>query len=568
MLETIESKSKMLLAASVDSQTVSLGDHAVAVDATVEHWTETRMVERMWDKDPTVWIDDDQPEITDRLGWLTLPRAMHEHLEDIRWFVDEVRADGISDVVLLGMGGSSLAPEVFRRTLGVADGYPNLTVLDSTHPAAVEALAGAIDPAKTLFIVASKSGTTIEPLSFFEFFWARVAAVVDEPGLHFVAITDPGTALVDLAADRGFRKAFETISDVGGRYSALTHFGLVPAALIGADIDLLLDQALRMAEASTLQATDNPGIRLGAALGELAKAGRDKATFVTSESFAALPDWLEQLVAESTGKEGVGIVPIAGERLGAPAVYGDDRVFVYLGFEGEDDVAQTQALDALETAGHPVIRIIVDRLEDLSSEMFRAEVAVAAASSVLHIHPFNQPNVQLAKQLAKQAMDGTVDIGEILETGAEDAEAVTAAVESLLTGLGVGDFFAIQAFIAPTPEVEAALQRIRHAVRDRHRVATTLGFGPRFLHSTGQLHKGGANTGVFLQIVDHFSPKVEVPNTDYTFGELIAAQVDGDHQALVDTDRRVMRVCLGDDVAGGLANLEGAVGVSLERTQS
>lgn len=568
MLETIESKSRRLLAASVDSQNLSLGDYAAAVDATVEHWTEARMVERMWDKDPTVWIDDDQAEITDRLGWLTLPRVMHEHLEDIRWFVDQVRADGITDVVLLGMGGSSLAPEVFRRTLGVADGYPNLTVLDSTHPAAVERIAAAIDPAKTLFIVASKSGTTIEPLSFFEFFWARVAAVVEEPGLHFVAITDPGTELVDLAADRGFRKVFETISDVGGRYSALTHFGLVPAALIGGDIDLLLDQALRMAEASALPATDNPGARLGAALGELAKAGRDKATFVTSESLAALPDWLEQLVAESTGKEGSGIVPIAGERLGEPSVYGDDRVFVYHGFEGDNDVEQIRALDALETAGHPVIRIVVDRLEDLSSEMFRAEVATAAASSVLHIHPFNQPNVQLAKQLAKQAMDGTIDIGQIAETGAGDAEAVAATIESLLAGLGSGDFFAIQAFVAPTPEVEAALQRIRHAVRDRHRVATTLGFGPRFLHSTGQLHKGGANTGVFLQIVDHFSPKVEVPNTDYTFGALIAAQADGDHQALVDTDRRVIRVCLDDDVAGGLANLESAVGVSLERTQS
>ena len=568
MLETIESKSKSLLAASVDGQSMSLGDHGVTVEATVQRWTEERVAARLWDKDHTLWVDADQPEITDRLGWLTLPRAMHEHLDDIRWFVDEVRADGITDVVLLGMGGSSLAPEVFRRTLGVAAGYPNLTVLDSTHPAAVESIAAAIDPAKTLFIVASKSGTTIEPLSFFEFFWARVAAVVEDPGLHFAAITDPDTALVDLATDRGFRKVFMAISDVGGRYSALTHFGLVPAALIGGDIGLLLDQALRMAEASALPAADNPAVRFGAALGELAKAGRDKATFVTSESFAALPDWLEQLVAESTGKEGVGIVPIAGEQLGAPAVYGDDRVFVYLGFKGDDDAEQLKALDALEAAGHPVIRVVVDLLEDLSSEMFRAEVAIAVASSVLHIHPFNQPNVQLAKQLAKQAMDGTVDVGEISETGAEDAEAVVATVESLLTGLGTGDFFAIQAFIAPTPEAEASLQRIRHAVRDRHQVATTFGFGPRFLHSTGQLHKGGANTGVFLQIVDHFSPQVEVPGTDYTFGALIAAQADGDHQALVDNDRRVVRVCLGDDVPGGLANLEDAVGVSLETTRS
>ncbi len=560
MLDTIEDKSKRLLADSVDRQTLSLGGYTTAVEATIERWTADRVVPRMWAKDHTLWVDDHQPEITDRLGWLTLPRAMHEHLDDIRWFADQVRSDGITDVVLLGMGGSSLAPEVFRRTLGIGDGYPNLTVLDSTHPAAVTAVADAIDPARTLFVVASKSGTTIEPLSFLEFFWDRVAAVVEEPGRHFAAITDPGTALADLGADRGFRKVFETIPDVGGRYSALTHFGLVPAALIGTDIDLLLDQALRMAAASALPADGNPGVRLGAALGEITRAGRDKATFVTSASLAALPDWLEQLVAESTGKEGTGIVPIAGERLGSPDVYGDDRLFIYLAFEGDEDAEQSAALETLEAAGHPVVRIVVDRVEDVSSEMFRAEVAIAAVGAALRIHPFNQPNVQLAKELAKQAMAGTLDIDEIPETGAEDAAALAATVGPLLEGLDDGDFFAIQAFIAPTPESEAALQRVRHAVRDRFRVATTLGFGPRFLHSTGQLHKGGANTGVFLQVVDHFSPQLEVPTTDYTFGALIAGQADGDHQALVDTERRVVRVCLGDDVAGGLANLEGAVG--------
>jgi len=560
MLETIEVKSKHLLASTVDPQEMSLGNHADAVETLLGQWTQDDLVSRMWDKDPTVWIDDDQPEIVDRLGWLTLPRSMHFQLEDIQWFVDEVKADGITSVVVLGMGGSSLAPDVFRRTLGVAEGHPDLVVLDSTHPAAVQALSDTLDPTKTLFIVASKSGSTIEPLSFLEFFWERVAAEVDDPGRHFVAITDPGTSLVALGKERGFRKVFEAIPDVGGRYSALTHFGLVPAALIGADVEGLLDQALRMAEASALPADSNPGVQLGAALGHLALSGRDKATFVTSASFAALPDWLEQLVAESTGKQGIGIVPIAGERLGPPEVYGDDRVFVYLAFAGDDDGDQVAALDALAAVGQPVVRIVVDRLEDLSSEMFRAEVAVAAASATLHIHPFNQPDVQLAKKLASEAMAGTLESGEIPESVAEDADALATTVGSFLGLLGEGDFLAIQAFVAPTAEVEAALQRIRHSVRDRFRVATTLGFGPRFLHSTGQLHKGGANAGVFLQIVDHFSPLVEVPTTGYDFGSLIAAQADGDHRALVDGGRRVVRVCLGDDVPGGLANLEAAVG--------
>lgn len=560
MLDTIAGKSKQLLAESVDAQILSLGGYEAAVQTTLERWTHERTVERMWEQDSTVWVDGEQPEITDRLGWLTLPRLMREHVEDIGWFVDGVRADGLTDVVLLGMGGSSLAPDVFGRTFGGSAGYPALTVLDSTHPAAVEAVSASIHPANTLFIVASKSGTTIEPLSLFEYFWMRVATVSDDPGSHFAAITDPGTALATLGAERGFRKVFETTPDVGGRYSALTHFGLVPAALIGADIDLLLDQALRMAEASATPADRNPAARFGVALGELAKAGRDKATFVTSPSLDAFPDWVEQLIAESTGKEGTGIVPIAGERLGSPGVYGDDRVFIAVSLVGDADEGREAALDALVDAGHPVIRIAVDRIEDLTSEMFRAEMAVAAAGAVLHIHPFNQPNVQLAKALAKEAMAGALDVGRVPEIGAEDVNGLREALAETVARIGSGDYVALQAFIAPTPEVEAALQRIRHLVRDRFRVATTLGFGPRFLHSTGQLHKGGANTGVFVQIVDHFAPKVDVPTTDYAFGALIAGQADGDYQALVDTGRRVVRVCLGDDVDGGLHNLESAVG--------
>jgi len=557
MLDTIDEKSRRLLAASVDPQEMALGALTDDVERVVSEWTDDDIVARIWDKDHTVWVADEQPEITDRLGWLTLPRSMRQHLDDIRWFVDQVVADGITDVVLLGMGGSSLAPDVFRRSFGSADTHPALTVLDSTHPAAVEAVATAIDPAKTLFVVASKSGTTIEPLSFFEFFWQQVDEATETPGPQFVAITDPGSPLADLAAERSFRKVFEAIPDVGGRYSALTHFGLVPAALLGIDIERLSDQALRMSESAMLPAASNPAVQLGIALGEAARHGRDKATFVVSESLATFPDWIEQLVAESTGKDGVGIVPIARELVGPPEVYGDDRFFVAIALRGED--ASRAALDALEAAGHPVVRIEIDEIADLTSEMFRAEMAVAAAGAVLGIHPFNQPNVQLAKELARRAMDGELDAGPIPETGAEDAAALADTVDGLLETLEAGDYLAIQAFIAPDPAVDEALQRFRHAVRDRHRVATTLGFGPRFLHSTGQLHKGGANNGVFLQIVDHFNPEVSVPGSEFTFGQLIAGQADGDYQALTNGGRTVVRVCLGDDVAGGLASLVASV---------
>jgi transaldolase/glucose-6-phosphate isomerase len=314
-----------------------------------------------------------------------------------------------------------------------------------------------------------------------------------------------------------------------------------------------------MMEASSLPAASNPGVRLGAALGELAKAGRDKVTFVTSESFASLPDWCEQLVAESTGKNGVGIVPIAGEPLASPDVYGSDRVFVYVGLASDSDAEQVGQLDALAAAGQPVIRIVVDQLSDLASEMYRFEVAIAAAGAALRIHPFNQPDVQRAKLLAQQAMESKGSEDVIAEVGAEDPAALASALAEFLSQAGAGDFVGFQAFLDPSSDTEVALQAARLMVRDRLGVATTLGFGPRFLHSTGQLHKGGANNGVFLQIVHHFTPEVAVPGADYSFGALIAAQADGDYRALSDADRRVMRICLGDDVAGGLANLQAAL---------
>jgi transaldolase/glucose-6-phosphate isomerase len=555
MLDTIAEKSRRLLAASVDPQTLQLGGLAAAVDDELARWDADDRIGRLWAKDHTVWVNEAEPEITDRLGWLDVPRAMRRHLEDITWFVDAVRADGIRDVVLLGMGGSSLAPDVFSRVFGAADGFPRLTVLDSTHPDAVRTLTESIDPASSVFIVASKSGTTIEPLSFFEHFWAAAADAVDEPGRHFAAITDPGTPLAALGAERGFRKVFEAIPDVGGRYSALTHFGLVPAALLGVDIELLLDQALRMAEASALPASQNPAVRLGVALGLATRQGRDKATFVVSPAFEGLPDWIEQLVAESTGKDGTGIVPIAGEALGGPDSYGPDRVFVSISLASDGEPGS--ALDALAAEGHPVLRIVADRPEDLGGEMFRAQMAVAAAGSVLGIHPFNQPDVQEAKELARRAMAGELDTGD---TPAVEGDGAVQALTELLSGVDPGEYVALQAFVAPTPEVEDALTRLRHLIRDRRLVATTVGFGPRFLHSTGQLHKGGADNGVFVQFVDRPDTDLPVPERGYSFGELIAAQADGDHQALIGAGRRVLRIQLGTAPAAALDSLIAAMG--------
>jgi len=534
---------------------LSLGEYLPAVDARLRAWQKEAAVARLWAKDHTLWSPEPVPEIADRLGWLSLPEAMRPEVPGLLGFAREVAADGIAHVVLLGMGGSSLAPEVFARSFGSRPGHPELIVLDSTHPGAIRAVDRRIDPTAALFLVSSKSGTTIEPLSFLHHFWSRVSAATPDPGRHFAAITDPGTPLADLACERGFRRTFAAPPDVGGRFSALSHFGLVPAALIGADVEALLDRASEMAAACRRPPADNPGFLLGAALGELARAGRDKATFLTSPSLAAFPSWAEQLLAESTGKDGMGIVPVADESAGPPEAYGPDRCFVYLAHAGDADSARAAAVDALEAAGQPVLRIPLNDLGGLAGEMFRAEVAVAMASSVLGIHPFNQPDVQSAKELAARAMGGAAGGAPLPAVDAGDRPALTAALRELLGEARPGDYFAIQAFIEPTVEAAAGLQRLRLAVRDRLRLATTLGFGPRFLHSTGQLHKGGPNTGLFLQVVDDPAPDLPVPQTDYTFGRLVAAQADGDFRALAARGRRVLRMNLGTDPAAGLAAL-------------
>ncbi len=541
----------------------ALGGYERAVRSRLAEWVANDTARRIWEKDFTVWSATEIPEITDRLGWLSLPETMLTEIDGINTFVAEVMSEGLRYVVLLGMGGSSLAPEVYRATFGHRPGYPRLIVLDSTHPDAVRAVREAIDPGATLFIVASKSGTTIEPLSLFEYFYQASRAGGD-PGSHFTAITDPGTPLEDLAAERGFRRLFRAFPDIGGRYSALSHFGLVPAALIGVDIaDYLHCAADAAGRCKTSGAVEvNPGLVLGAVLAELALAGRDKITFITSPSLAAFPQWLEQLVAESTGKEGRGIVPVADEPRARPITYGGDRFFAYILLDGEAEPEVAALLDALAGMGHPIARFELSQSRDLAGEMFRWEMAVASAGAALGINPFNQPDVQTAKSLAREAMSegpgGRARGAEAISV--EDPDRIASAVEAMLGQVRPGDYLGIHAYIPSSPGSVEVLQEIRSCMHDRCGTATTLGFGPRYLHSTGQLHKGGPNTGVFIQLVNEPDTDIEVPRLNFTFGQLISAQALGDHEALRAGDRRVLRIDLGADIGRGLEILLTAFG--------
>jgi transaldolase/glucose-6-phosphate isomerase len=557
LMNTLDEKRKKIVAGGLDSQRIAPDAVSQAAGERLEAWEKEGFGKRLWAKDYTLWSSTPVPEITDRMGWLHLPRQMREAIADLTEFRDRVRKDGFTHAVLLGMGGSSLAPEVFQRTFGNREGSPELIVLDSTHPAAVRAVEKRIDLKHTLFIVSSKSGTTTETLSFFRYFWNRLSGT--DRGVQFVSITDPETSLEKLGAERGFRRVFRATPDVGGRYSALTHFGLVPAAVIGVDLGRLLDRAWAMSEAcgAAVAAKDNPGLALGALVGEAARAGRDKLTFTSGPAMSALPIWLEQLVAESTGKSGRGILPVAGETLGEPDVYGGDRVFVDFRMGKQD--GEDPRIKALETAGHPVVRIQLSDLFDIGQEFFRWEIAVPAAGAVLGIQPFNQPDVQLAKDLARKAMaEGS---GKEPPPGSEPVRAeneteLRKAFEAWLGQAQAGNYVALQTYLEPRKETTAALEAIRLALRDRTKLATTVGYGPSFLHSTGQMHKGGQNTGLFLQLVDDAAPDLPVPEADYSFGALIRAQALGDWQALTQRGRHVLRVHLGDDVAAGLKRLE------------
>jgi transaldolase / glucose-6-phosphate isomerase len=557
-----------------DGMELRLGEHGRAVEARLARWQEEDFARRLWARDPTLWSSEPLPELADRLGWLALPETMAAELPELERFGATLAAEEVRDVVVLGMGGSSLAPEVFARVLGPRPGHPRLSVLDSTHPDAVQGLAARLDLARTLFLVSSKSGTTTETLSFFRAFWDLARRKLPAPGERFAAITDPGTPLAELARERGFRRTFEAPPDVGGRYSALSVFGLVPAAGIGAGVAGLLAAARRLAAACgpAVPARENAALSLGAALGELALAGRDKLTFAAAPGLESFPDWIEQLVAESTGKDGKGIVPVVAEPPGAPAAYGGDRVFVALAGAGGDDFA-LRHVTRLAEAGHPAILFQIAEGAELGAEMLRWEIAVAAAGAVLGINPFDQPDVQLAKDLARAAMAAPAEqeaaSGKAVPaTGkavspAGKAVSVTEpgldrALAEWLEGAQPGGYLALHAYLAPAPAATAALRRLQGALRDATGLAATAGYGPRFLHSTGQLHKGGPAGGRFLQLVDRPRAELAVPEAGYGFGELLSAQAEGDRRALLQRGRSVLRVDLGADPLAGLAALERA----------
>jgi transaldolase / glucose-6-phosphate isomerase len=499
---------------------------------------------RIWKKDDTLWGPAGQPEVANRLGWLTIVDTTLEALDDLEGFAREIRDEGFHDVVLLGMGGSSLAPEVIRQSFGEQDGWPSLHVLDSTDAGAIRTIAQRVDLEKTLFLVSTKSGGTIETLSLFRYFWS-----LRHEGRQFVAITDPGSGLAALAEEHGFRRTFLNDPDIGGRYSALSYFGLVPAALMGADVRGLLDRA-GVAEQNCLtfdSSNTNSGLWLGLAWGELALAGRDKLTYVVDPPLRSFGLWVEQLIAESTGKHGKGIVPIVGEPLGDPDAYGDDRTFLYLRHVDQPDEETDGKVDALAKAGHPVISRTIHGPTDLGRLFFFAEFAIAVAGWVLEINPFDQPNVQEAKDATSRVLD---------QNGEDQPDADDGALRALLDGLGAPGYLAIMGYVEPSDDVDAAVTELRAAVRDATHSATTFGYGPRFLHSTGQLHKGGAATGRFLQLVHDSEPDAEIPEAGYSFTRLKHAQAIGDLETLRAHDLPAERVTLsGGDAAAGIRAL-------------
>ena len=529
-----------------------------AVEETLRFLEAREFLDRLWVKDATLWKGD-AATVRNRLGWLTSPTIMRGHSEDIRGFADEVRRLQYSHVVLLGMGGSSSAGEVFNETFGSKMGFPDMLVLDSTDRGAAKPLADSINLSRTLFVVASKSGTSAETMAAYAFFRGQVeAASSPRPGMQFVAITDPGRPLDKLATETGFRRTFLNPASIGGRYSALSFFGLVPAALIGVDIKVLLERANTMVETcgNEVGVRGNPAVQLGAVLAGLARAGRDKVTLVLSEKIRGLGRWIEQLLAESLGKDGTGLVPVVDEPLGPPTVYGDDRVFVALVLEGDD--AHDSALAKLADAGHPVLRLVLRDPMDLGAEFFRWALATATAGAVLGVNPFDEPDVARAKENGAALLtewrrshrlpEWPADVEEdgivLMTKSNKKPGSVSRGLAAHLAMAAPGDYLAIQAYLTPTAEAGRALQEIRVALRDRLRVATTVGWGPRYLHSTGQLHKGGPTSGLFIQITGDDREDLAIPGAGYGFSTLKSAQALGDLQSLRDGARRVIRLHL------------------------
>ncbi len=569
------------------AKNTDLGKYESHVAEALERIERAKIAERIWARDHSVWKPD-PAEITNRLGWLRVVATMREHVPDLTAFAQEVCSEGFTDALLMGMGGSSLAPEVFRNAFGVRNGFLDLTVLDSTHPAAVMAQAQRLDPAKTLFIVSTKSGGTVETFSFFKYFY-RIAADslgAERAGRHFIAITDPGSGLADTASRYRFRRAFLNDPNIGGRYSALSYFGLVPASLAGIDLNRLLDRASGcMSRCETLAGEPPDSYTwLGTAIGTLAGRGRDKLTFILSPSIASFGAWVEQLIAESTGKEGKGILPIDGEALLPARFYADDRVFVYLRLR--DEGLQDSAVGDIRQAGHPVIQFDLDDVYDLGGEFFRWEFATAVAGHVLRINPFDQPDVESAKAGARAMMAAYQKEGRLpaVEPAAVDGSIsiyapasipATDAVSALRSFLDLAEpggnnaegrsYVGLQAYVAPSAETDRALRDLRTAILRHTRLATTVGYGPRFLHSTGQLHKGDAGHGLFIQLTADNHPDAAIPDaaespaSSVSFGILIASQAMGDRHALLNSGRRLIRFDLGSDPVAGLRRLAAAL---------
>jgi len=527
------------------------------ISAAMEDLEHRQIISRIWSGDHTVWKPD-PTEIADRLGWLTITDSMRGHLSELEAFAQEVRDASFKHVVLLGMGGSSLGPEVMRQTFGNATGYPELIVLDSTVPGWVQSVTDAIDPAQTLFLVSSKSGSTTELNMFYAYFRDLVEQVVgkEAAGSHFIAVTDPGSSLAKLGEEHGFWRVFLNPTDLGGRYSVLSYFGLVPAALIGLDLRKLLDRADRMRDQTRqdVSVSKNRGASLGTVMGVMAQGGRDKLTVITSPAISSFGLWVEQLIAESTGKDGTGIVPVTGEPLVLLEYYGEDRLFVYLRLDGDNNAKDDTAIRTIEDSGQPVVRLDLADIYDVGAEFFRWEMATAITGSILGINPFDQPDVQAAKDMTESVLS------QFASSGALPAVEDMGSLSDLLESAGYGNYLAVMAFIPQSPEVDAALNELRHRVSEKHIIATTVGYGPRFLHSTGQLHKGGPGTGLFLQITSQHEQDIPISGTPFTFGVLADAQAIGDLQALRASGRRMVRVEVGSNPAEGIRSISESLG--------
>jgi transaldolase / glucose-6-phosphate isomerase len=583
LLEAVEKNSKSPVSPKVSRQTYKLPDAlAGAVKTNIDDWRAAGKVRRLWQRDASLWTGTDE---ANWLGWLGITEDQIAHSQKLRQLAEEVKSEGFTDILLLGMGGSSLCPEVLRMTFGKIAGFPELHVLDSTDPAQIQAIQSRVNLAKTLFVVSSKSGTTLEPNIFKQYFFEQVRQVVgaETAGTRFIAITDPGSKMQQVAETDRFRHIFYGLPSIGGRYSALSNFGLVPAALMGLDVTKFLDRTEEMVEAcaSCVPVDENPGVVLGIILGTAAKNGRDKVTLITSRGIFDLSAWLEQLLAESTGKQGKGTIPVDREELASPEVYGNDRVFAYVRMDSDADAAQDAKVKALEQAGQPVVRITVADTYDLGQEFFRWEIATAVAGSIIGINAFNQPDVEASKIATRNLTteyekSGSLpaekpvleDGGIKLFTDGKNAEALAKAagndksldgyLRAHLNRLGAGDYFALLAYLQMNSEHETRLRELRLALRAKKHVATCLEFGPRFLHSTGQAYKGGPNSGVILQLTCDDAVDLPVPGQKYTFGVVKAAQARGDFQVLAERGRRALRIHLGKDLQSGLAKLAAA----------